>query len=138
MPKSAVKAGLDLVAKVGQLLLPSHDPLQIRVGIATGVVIVGESIGEGSSREQAAVGETPNLASRLQSVAPQNTVVVSASTRRILGEIFVFEDLKSIELKGISGLVKAWRVSAASERSRAASKPSCPASLRSSLAGRMN
>jgi class 3 adenylate cyclase len=75
------------------------------------VVIVGESIGEGSSREQAAVGETPNLASRLQSVAPPNTVVVSASTRRILGEIFVFEELKSIELKGISGLVKAWRVS---------------------------
>ena len=109
--ESAVRAGLDLVAKVGQLLLPSHDPLQIRVGIATGVVIVGESIGEGSSREQAAVGETPNLASRLQSVAPPNTVVVSASTRRILGEIFVFEDLKSIELKGISGLVKAWRVS---------------------------
>ena len=96
---------------MGQLLLPSHDPLQIRVGIATGVVIVGESIGEGSSREQAAVGETPNLASRLQSVAPPNTVVVSASTRRILGEIFVFEDLKSIELKGISGLVKAWKVS---------------------------
>lgn len=109
--ESAVRTALDLVAKVGQLLLPSHDPLQIRVGIATGVVIVGESIGEGSSREQAAVGETPNLASRLQSVAPPNTVVVSASTRRILGDVFVFEDLKAIELKGISGPVEAWRVS---------------------------
>ena len=106
----AVRAGLDLVAKVGQLLLPSHEPLQVRVGIATGLVIVGETIGEGSSREQAVVGETPNLASRLQSVAPPNTVVVAANTRRLLGDVFVCEDLGSFELKGISEPAKVWRV----------------------------
>ena len=88
----AVRTGLDLVAKVGQLLLPSHEPLQIRVGIATGLVIVGETIGEGPSREQAVVGETPNLASRLQSLAPPNAVVVAPSTRRLLGDVFVCED----------------------------------------------
>jgi class 3 adenylate cyclase/predicted ATPase len=106
----AVRAGLDLVAKVGQLLLPSLEPLQIRVGIATGLVIVGETIGEGSSREQAVVGETPNLASRLQGLAPPNGVVVATSTRRLLGDVFVCEDLGSHDLKGISEPVKAWRV----------------------------
>ena len=106
----AVRAGLDLVAKVGQLLLPSNEPLQIRVGIATGLVVVGETIGEGSSREQAVVGETPNLASRLQSLAPPNTVVVAANTRRLLGDVFVCEYLGSYELKGISEPAKAWRV----------------------------
>jgi class 3 adenylate cyclase/predicted ATPase len=106
----AVRVALDLVAKVGQLLLPSHEPLQIRVGIATGLVIVGETIGEGSSREQAVVGETPNLASRLQGLARPNTVVVATSTRRLLGDAFVCEDLGSYELKGISEPVKAWRV----------------------------
>jgi len=108
--ESAVRAGLDLVAKVGQLLLPSGEPLQIRVGIATGLVIVGETIGEGSSREQAVVGETPNLASCLQSQAAPNTVVVAASTRRLLGGVFVCEDLGSFELKGFLEPVKAWRV----------------------------
>ena len=116
--ESAVRAGLDLVAKVGQLLLPSHDPLQIRVGIATGVVIVGESIGEGSSREQAAVGETPNLASR--------------SSRAVTGW-FLPRPMPTWPRAATPSSERA-----ASERSRAASKPSCPASLRSSLAGRMN
>ncbi len=107
----AVRAGLDLVAKVNQLLLPSHAPLQVRIGIATGLVIVGETVGEGSSREHAAIGETPNLASRLQSMAPPNTVVVAASTRRLLGHIFVCEDMGSFRLHGISEPVRAWRVS---------------------------
>src|SRR2546422_5101344 len=70
----AVRAGLDLVARVGQLVLPSGDPLQVRVGIATGTVIVGETVGEGSAQEQAAVGETPNLAARLQDIAAPNSV----------------------------------------------------------------
>src|SRR5262245_22804934 len=78
----AARAGLDLVAKVSQLVLPSHEALKIRVGIATGLVVVGETIGEGPSREQSVVGETPNLASRLQGLARPNTVVVAPSTRR--------------------------------------------------------
>ena len=81
----AVRAGLDIVAKVGQLLLPSGEPLQVRVGIATGLVVVGETIGEGSAQEQAVFGETPNLAAHLQQVAAPNSVLVAASTHRLLG-----------------------------------------------------
>jgi class 3 adenylate cyclase/predicted ATPase len=106
----AVRAGLDLVAKIGQLLLPTGEPLQVRIGIATGLVIVGETIGEGASREQAAIGETPNLAARLQSIASPNTVVVAASTRRLLGGIFACEDLGAHNLKGLSERIRAWRV----------------------------
>ncbi len=106
----AVRAGLDLVAKVGQLLLPCGEPLQVRVGIATGLVIVGEKIGEGASQEQAAIGETPNLAARLQSVASPNAVVIGASTRRLLGNMFACEDLGTHSLKGMPDSVQAWRV----------------------------
>jgi class 3 adenylate cyclase/predicted ATPase len=106
----AARAGLDLVAKVSQLVLPSHEALKVRVGIATGLVVVGETIGEGSSREQSVVGETPNLASRLQGLARPNTVVVASSTRRLLGDAFVCEDLGFHEVKGISGPIKIWRV----------------------------
>ena len=79
----AVRAGLDIVAKVGQLLLPSGEPLQVRVGIATGLVVVGETIGEGSAQEQAVFGETPNLAAHLQQLAAPNSVLVAASTHRV-------------------------------------------------------
>jgi class 3 adenylate cyclase/predicted ATPase len=106
----AVRAGLDLVARVGQLVLPSGEPLQVRVGIATGTVIVGETVGEGSAQEQAAVGETPNLAARLQDLAAPNTVVVSAGTRRLLGGVFAGEELGLHKLKGISDPVPIWRV----------------------------
>ena len=98
----AVRAGLDLVAKVNQLLLPTGDPLQVRVGIATGVVVVGDIIGEESAQEQAVVGDTPNLAARLQSVAAPNTTLVAASTLRLLGDMFVCEQLGPFELKGVS------------------------------------
>ena len=108
--ESAVRAGLDLVAKLGQLVLPSGELLQIRVGIATGLVIVPDPANEGSSREQAIVGETPNLAASLQSQAPPNTVAVAPGTRRLLGDLFVCEDLGSYEFKGVSEPVKAWRV----------------------------
>ena len=108
--ESAVRAGLDVVAKVGQLVLPSGEPLQIRVGIATGLVIVADPASEGASREQAFVGETPNLAASLQSQAPANSVAVAASTRRLLGDLFVCENLGSYEFKGFSEPVKAWRV----------------------------
>jgi class 3 adenylate cyclase/predicted ATPase len=106
----AVRVGLDLVAKVSQLLLPTGEPLQVRVGIATGVVIVGDTIGEESAQEQVVVGGTPNLASRLQSVAAPNTTLVAASTLRLLGDVFVCEQLGPFELKGLTEPVMAWRV----------------------------
>ena len=106
----AVRAGLDLVAKVGQLLLPTGDMLQVRVGIATGLVIVGDTVGDEAAREEIVVGETPNLAFHLQSVAAPNTTVVAAGTKRLLGDVFVCEQLGPFDLKGLSEPVAAWRV----------------------------
>ena len=102
----AVRAGLELVAAVGGL--KTHAPLQIRVGIATGLVVVGDLIGSGASQEQAIVGETPNLAARLQGLAEHNTVVIAESTRRLVGNLFELDDLGSQELKGMVGGVRAW------------------------------
>ena len=102
----AVRAGLELVAAVGAL--KTHAPLQTRVGIATGLVVVGDLIGSGASQEQAIVGETPNLAARLQGIAEPNSVVIAESTRKLLGNLFELEDLGAQDLKGISGPVRAW------------------------------
>ena len=102
----AVRAGLELVAAVGAL--KSQEPLQTRVGIATGLVVVGDLIGSGAAHEQAIVGETPNLAARLQSVAEPNMVVIAESTRRLLGNLFELEDRGVRDLKGIAGPVRAW------------------------------
>ena len=102
----AVRAGLKLVAAVSDV--KTHAPLQTRVGIATGLVVVGDLIGSGASQEQAIVGETPNLAARLQGVAEPNSVVIAESTRRLVGNLFELEDLGTQELKGISGLARAW------------------------------
>ena len=102
----AVRSGLDLVAAVEDL--KTHAPLQTRVGIATGLVVVGDLIGSGASQEQAIVGETPNLAARLQGVAEPNSVVIAESTRRLLGNLFELEELGVQDLKGISGPVRAW------------------------------
>jgi class 3 adenylate cyclase len=102
----AVRAGLELVAAVGQL--KTHAALQTRVGIATGMVVVGDLIGSGASQEQAVVGETPNLAARLQGIAEPDAVVIAESTRRLLGTLFDLEDLGAQDLKGIAGAVQAW------------------------------
>ena len=102
----AVRAGLKLVAAVGDL--KTHAPLQTRVGIATGLVVVGDLIGSGASQEQAIVGETPNLAARLQGIAEPNSVVVAESTRKLVGNLFELEDLEAQELKGIAAPVRAW------------------------------
>jgi hypothetical protein len=88
--------------------LETHAALQTRVGIATGLVVVGDLIGSGASQEQAIVGETPNLAARLQAVAEPNSVVIAQSTRRLVGNLFELEDLGAQNLKGISGPVRAW------------------------------
>src|SRR6516165_1840076 len=87
----AVRAGLELIQAVAGL--KSSAPLQTRVGIATGLVVVGDLIGLGAAQEQAVVGETPNLAARLQLIAEPNTVVIAASTRKLLGDLFELEDL---------------------------------------------
>jgi class 3 adenylate cyclase len=104
--EQAVRAGLDLVAAVTSLKV--HAALQTRVGIATGLVVVGDLIGSGASQEQAIVGETPNLAARLQGVAEPNSVVIAEGTRRLLGNLFEFEDLGARDLKGIAEPVRAW------------------------------
>ncbi len=102
----AVRAGLALVAAVTNL--KTHAVLQTRIGIATGVVVVGDLIGSGFSQEQAIVGDTPNLAARLQGLAEPNHVVLADSTRRLVGSLFELEDLGPQELKGISGPTPAW------------------------------
>jgi class 3 adenylate cyclase/predicted ATPase len=102
----AVRAGLELAAAVGAL--KTHTALQTRVGIATGLVVVGDLIGSGASQEQAIVGETPNLAARLQGIAEPNAVVIAESTRRLVGNLFEVEHLGSLELKGVAGVVRAW------------------------------
>jgi class 3 adenylate cyclase len=102
----AVRAGLELVAAVG--VLKTHSPLQARVGIATGLVVVGDLIGSGASEQQAIVGETPNLAARLQSIAVPNSVVVAESTRRLVGNLFELQEIGPLDLKGIGGQVRAW------------------------------
>lgn len=102
----AVRAGLELVAAVGGL--KTHAPLQTRVGIATGLVVVGDLIGAGASQEQAVVGETPNLAARLQGIAEPNSVVLAESTRKLIGSLFELQDLGARDLKGIAGAVRAW------------------------------
>jgi class 3 adenylate cyclase len=102
----AVRAGLELVAGVSDLR--THAPLQTRVGIATGLVVVGDLIGSGASQEQAIVGETPNLAARLQGVAEPNSVVIAENTRKLLGNLFELEDLGAKDLRGIAGPVRVW------------------------------
>jgi class 3 adenylate cyclase/tetratricopeptide (TPR) repeat protein len=101
----AVRAGLELVRAVGDL--KTHAPLQTRVGIATGLVVVGDLIGSGASQEQAIVGETPNLAARLQGMAEPDMVVIAESTRNLVGNLFELDDLGARDLKGI-GPVPTW------------------------------
>ncbi len=102
----AVRAGLELVAAVSGL--KTYAELQTRVGIATGLVVVGDLIGAGASQEQAIVGETPNLAARLQGVAEPDGVVIAEGTRKLVGNLFELDDLGFQELKGISDAVRAW------------------------------
>jgi class 3 adenylate cyclase/predicted ATPase len=105
----AVRAGLGIIDAVGSVEVKSGK-LQARVGIATGLVVVGDLIGEGSAQEQSVVGETPNLASRLQAWAEPDAVVIAAGTRRLVGDLFDYCDLGAVEVKGIAGPVPAWQV----------------------------
>ncbi len=106
----AVRAALAILEAVARLPAQGGRPLQVRVGIATGQVVVGDIVGEGAAQESTVVGETPNLAARLQGVASPDSVVISARTRELLGGEFELEDLGPQVLRGIAGAVPAWRV----------------------------
>jgi class 3 adenylate cyclase len=105
----AIRAGLGLTDAVGQLDIKFAE-LRARVGIATGLVVVGDLIGEGSAREQSVVGQTPNLAARLQGLAEPNAVVIASSTRRLVGDLFEYLDLGAVEIRGLGEPVPAWQV----------------------------
>jgi class 3 adenylate cyclase/predicted ATPase len=102
----AVRAGLELVAAVNALKTDAS--LQTRVGIATGLVVVGDLIGSGEAQERGIVGETPNLAARLQGIAKPDTVVIAESTRMLLGNLFDLQDVGPQDLKGMGDQVRAW------------------------------
>ncbi len=110
----AVRAGLGMVEAMAALGSPigGGTPLAIRVGIATGLVVIGDLIGEGAAEEEAVLGEAPNLAARLQALAAPNTVVIAPSTRNLVGEHFVFDDLGCRALKGFEKPVPVWQVKA--------------------------
>jgi class 3 adenylate cyclase/predicted ATPase len=105
----AVRAGLGLAEAVGRLDV-GVAKLQARVGIATGLVVVGDLIGEGSAQEQSVVGETPNLAARLQALAQPEAIVIAASTRRLVGDLFEYRALGTVDVRGIAAPVSAWQV----------------------------
>jgi hypothetical protein len=102
----AERAGLALIEAVGNQCI--QEPLQVRIGIATGWVVVGDIVGSGEAQERGVVGETPNLAARLQGIAAPNTVVIAEGTRRLLGNLFELQDLGPKDLEGIAGSVRAW------------------------------
>ena len=103
----AVWAGLALIEALGKLL--AQEPLPVRIGVATGLAVVGDLVGSGEAQERGVVGETPNLAARLQGIAAPNTVVIAEGTRRLLDDLFELQDLGAKDLKGIAGPALGWR-----------------------------
>jgi class 3 adenylate cyclase len=112
--ENAVRASLDLIAAVAKLSASDGTALQVRVGIATGLVLVGDLIDQGVAREKTVVGETPNLAARLQALAEPDTVVIDSTTRRLLGGLFEYRALGSVSIKGFADPIPAWQVTGAS------------------------
>ncbi len=106
----AVRAALAVTAATARLFTPSADKLQTRIGIATGHVVVGDLIGEGAGQRHAVVGETPNLAARLQAMAEPGTVVIANSTRHLLGDLFMLHDLGLQDCKGLTAPTRAFAV----------------------------
>jgi class 3 adenylate cyclase/predicted ATPase len=105
----SIRAALEIV-KVMQERTPLGQSVQVHIGIATGIVIVGDLVGTETKELRSAIGETPNLAARLQALAGPNSVVISTSTRRLAANLFDFEDLGKHSLKGFSEAQRAWRV----------------------------
>ena len=111
----AVRAGLAVVEAVGALPAPAGgERLRARIGVATGLVVVGDLVGAGEARERGVVGETPNVAARLQAAAEPNAVIIAQGTRRLIGDLFECRDLGAITVKGIVEPVQAWEVLRAS------------------------
>ncbi len=106
----AVRSGLSIVDTVRKLKPSDRIELQVRIGIATGLVVAGDIVGEGASEEHAVLGDTPNLAARLQSIAAPGSVVISPSTQRLVAGRFEFESLPAQQLKGLSESVSPYRV----------------------------
>lgn len=106
----AVKSALQIVESIPALIVPIAERLQVRIGIASGLVVVGDLIGEGPAREFALVGDTPNLAARLQALAEPNQILVAPRTRLLLGGLFEFTDLGDRFLKGFERPIHVWRV----------------------------
>src|SRR6516225_4427144 len=106
----SVRAGLDIIAAVARLETRAAEPLAVRIGIASGVVVIGDLAGEGALRKHAVVGDTPHLAARLRTLAEPGKIVVATSTRRLLGDLFRLRDLGRHEFKGIAAPVAAWMV----------------------------
>ena len=104
----AVRAALAVIEAVSRL--PAREDLRVRLGVATGLAVVGDLIGEGAAQERGVVGETPNLAARLQALATPNTLVIGEATRRQIGELFDLEDLGPQQLAGFAEPQRAWRV----------------------------
>lgn len=125
----AIRAGLSLVEAVPRLETPAGAPLQVRVGIATGLVIVGDLIGFGAAQEQTVIGETPNLAARLQTLADPGAVVISSSTQKLTGGLFDYRGLGTVALRGFDQPLPVWQVlgvSAAESRFEALRASSTP------------
>src|SRR5216683_747288 len=110
----AVRAGLELIEAVAKLDDGAGTALRVRVGIATGLVVVGDLRGEGAAQEHEVVGETPNLAARLQALAEPDTVVIAGNTRCLLGDLFEYRALGSVTIKGFGDPVPVWQVTGAS------------------------
>jgi class 3 adenylate cyclase len=106
----AVRAAIGILAEVGGIERPDGARLQARVGIATGLVVVGEIVGTGTAQERTIVGETPNLAARLQALAAPDTILISETTQNLLGGLFKLEPTGAHELKGFARPMPAWRV----------------------------
>jgi class 3 adenylate cyclase/tetratricopeptide (TPR) repeat protein len=104
----AVRGGLALIEAVGKL--GSVEPLQVRIGVGTGLVVVGDLVGSGEAQERGVVGETPNLAARLQAGATPGTIAIDPTTHRLLGGLFEYRDLGGIEAKGFANRVQAYEV----------------------------
>jgi Adenylate and Guanylate cyclase catalytic domain/AAA ATPase domain len=104
----AVRAGLAIVDAAPKLETAAGAPLHVRVGIGTGIVVVGDLLGSGESQERGVVGDTPNLAARLQGIAEPDSVVIAESTRNLLGDLFELADLGPQNLKGVAALTRAW------------------------------
>jgi class 3 adenylate cyclase/tetratricopeptide (TPR) repeat protein len=108
-PERAVRAALDLISAIGKTPIRG-ERLRVRIGIATGLVVIGERIGADHSLQYTAIGETPNRAARLQAIAGPDAIVIDAMTRQMIGRLFEMRDMGAHELPGLAGPVPAWAV----------------------------